>query len=557
MRKVILLCGLIATISVSFGWPTVGEIEKVKPVVEELMAARADARPEDAAVVALEFADKAETEAAKFMLFYRAVKFYAKAGDDANVEQTFLKMKEVVKDIPATVQEQILIEAGRAISKKNRKPERTEVLCRGVRVVVWAEKELIAAQKILKAPQKEFTGTKKDVPAAHLQAGNAFAVLGDWPKALEHLCATDGKLARVAEHEINGTASVDKLANAWWKAMALVDVEYVKNAYRSHSAELYRKALESDLLTGLNKTLAESRIAEAEKMENVVSGRGNDPEGGKTSSGSRLYCVVDLSAGFNAEKYQVSYRDAPPNGGWTDEYKTTKLVLRRIEAASFKMGGVCDVTLTKPYYIGIFEVTQKQYELIAGNNPSHFKGDMRPVEQVSYNDLRGRSKGAAWPSSPEVDSDSFIGKLQTRTGLAFDLPTEAEWEYACRSGASGIYGNGGDTENDLALLGRYVGNMSDGEGGYSEHTTVGSYMSNIWGLYDMHGNVYELCLDWNGKLSNGVVDPKGAPAGRFRINRGGCWDCSPRACSSFHRANINPNIARSFFGFRLKVSLAE
>ena len=95
------------------------------------------------------------------------------------------------------------------------------------------------------------------------------------------------------------------------------------------------------------------------------------------------YCVIDLSAGANAATYPVSYLADVPDGGWTDEYKTTKLVLRVIEPGSFKMCGSYDVTLTRPYYMGVFEVTQKQYELVTGGNPSRYKGDMRQLAKFS------------------------------------------------------------------------------------------------------------------------------------------------------------------------------
>ena len=143
-----------------------------------------------------------------------------------------------------------------------------------------------------------------------------------------------------------------------------------------------------------------------------------------------LYCVIDLSGGTNAASYPVSYLAEPPSGGFNvDDYKMTKLVLRRIEPGSFIMGDdqtnqTHRVTLTKPFFIGVFEVTQKQYSLVTGSNPSEFAGYMsHPVEKVSYDAIRGSSDGARWPSSGAVDSSSFMGRLRARTGLDFDLPT--------------------------------------------------------------------------------------------------------------------------------------
>lgn len=263
------------------------------------------------------------------------------------------------------------------------------------------------------------------------------------------------------------------------------------------------------------------------------------------------YCVVDLSSGSNASSYPVTYLAEPPSGGFnTDEYKTTKLVLKRIEAGSFVMGADQTeeshrVTLTQPFFCGIFEVTQKQYELVAGVNPcsstSYGKGDTYPVHYMSYNMIRGASKGAEWPSSSDVDSTSFMGKLRARTRVDFDIPTEAQWEYACRSGTSTTYSYG-DTANGDYMW--YKGNSS------SKSHPVGSKHANPWGLYDMHGNVWEFCLDWYGTLTYGN-DPKGSSSGTQREDRGGSWFDGPDDCVSSYRGIIGPAWGDRMHGFRI------
>ena len=267
-----------------------------------------------------------------------------------------------------------------------------------------------------------------------------------------------------------------------------------------------------------------------------------------------LYYVIDLSAGPNAVNYPVTTLSAAPAGGvWPDEYKTTKLVLRKIEPGTFMMGGSVSTTISQPFYIGVFEVTQKQYSLVMGFNPSFEAGDMRPVDGMSYNAIRGSAAGAGWPTSALVDGTSFLGKLRAKTGLdTFDLPTEAQWEYACRAGTTSTYNNGGNTEENLKTLGRYSGNQNDGRGGYSQHTTVGSYAPNAWGLYDMHGNVYEWCLDWSGTLAGGT-DPKGATSGSTRVQRGGGWDSGASNCTSSCRYADYPSLSDypDIRGFRL------
>lgn len=270
---------------------------------------------------------------------------------------------------------------------------------------------------------------------------------------------------------------------------------------------------------------------------------------------NNLYYVIDLSGGASAASYPITTLSAPPGGVWSDEYKTTKLVLRRIETGLFRMG-ISDwsegynVTLTKPFYIGVFEVTQKQYELVTGNKSSSYKDDTRPVH-CSWNEIRGNSDSYNWPNVKTVDPNSFVGLLRSKTGLSLDLPTEAQWEYACRAGTTSSYNNGGNTEADLKTLGRYSGNQNDGRGGYSEHTTVGSYAPNAWGLYDMHGNLYEWCLDWFGSLSNGT-DPLGPVSGSSRVVRGGSWEHAADYCRSSYR--YDPYSNGIPHGFRLACS---
>ena len=268
------------------------------------------------------------------------------------------------------------------------------------------------------------------------------------------------------------------------------------------------------------------------------------------------YCVIDLSAGANASSYPITYLAEPPSGGFNvDAYKTTKLVLRRIEPGTFIMGGQYQTTLTKPYYIGIFEMTQKQYQLVTGNNPSRIVNDRLPVEKVSYDMIRGSSNGAMWPASDAVDSSSLMGVLRARIGgLKFDLPTEAQWEYACRAGTTSDYNNGGNSSADIKLLGRYSGNKTDGKGGYNNsETIVGSYLPNSWSLYDMHGNLQEWCLDWYASSLGGGTDPKGPTSGSYHVTRGGYWDSSMEYVTSSKRYNTehSASYGSEIVGFRI------
>ena len=281
------------------------------------------------------------------------------------------------------------------------------------------------------------------------------------------------------------------------------------------------------------------------------------------------YLVVDLNTGV------ITTSSTGPDLS-DDTCRTTELWLRRIQKGTFTMGSPDtevgrfssetqhQVTLTEDFYIGVFPITQKQFFLVYGSNPSNYQGDTRPVEKINYGILRGESKGAGWPSSNEVDEDSFLGKLRAKTGRDFDLPTEAQWEYACRAGTTTALNTGKNLtwpSQDSAMdeAGRYLSNQKDGRGGYSEHTKVGSYLPNAWGLYDMHGNVRECCLDWYQKdLGNSAVtDPKGPATGTERSDRGGSFFFYAQHCRSATRNKFSPLGSSPFLGGRVALTLTS
>ena len=259
-------------------------------------------------------------------------------------------------------------------------------------------------------------------------------------------------------------------------------------------------------------------------------------------TGGAPYMVVDLSGGVDALSYPVSYLSSVPAGGWTDEYKTTKLVLRLIPPGTFMMGSPsdelgrnCDLTetlhqviLTKPFYIGIFELTQKQWQLVMGeskpssSNNYRKQGSVYPAHEVSYHDIRGSVNGAGWPVHNQVDANSFMGRLRSKVNMLFDLPTEAQWEYACRAGTATALNSGKNLmgTSNCANLDEVAWYRSRSDGYL---TTVGNYLNNNWGLYDMHGNVIEWCLDWAATDLGSLIqtDPKGAASASKRILRGG------------------------------------
>ena len=189
-----------------------------------------------------------------------------------------------------------------------------------------------------------------------------------------------------------------------------------------------------------------------------------------------------------------------------------------------------DVTLTKGFWLGKYEITQAQWKSVMGTNPSRFKGDNRPVETVSWDDCQ-----------------QFLRKVNVALKGAARLPTEAEWEYACRAGTTGAVSGTGH----ITTMAWY-----DGNSGNQSHE-VGRHGANDWGFYDMHGNVLEWCADWfsnSDETPAHVIDPKGPPSGSFRILRGGCWFYYERDCRSAYRLKRDPSIRNAIFGMRLACS---
>jgi len=204
----------------------------------------------------------------------------------------------------------------------------------------------------------------------------------------------------------------------------------------------------------------------------------------------------------------------------------------RIPAGKFRMGSpekLHTVTLTKPFELMTTPVTQALWEFVMGGNPSCFKGPDRPVEEVSWDDAQG-----------------FISKLNAMLGVnSFRLPTEAEWEYACRAGTtSAMYGN-------LDKVAWHENNSGN------ETHSVGQKQPNAWGLYDMLGNVWEWCQDWYGGYPDGeVIDPVGSSSGSVRVNRGGSWISDARDVHAANRNYVAPGSRSNRLGFRLARSLS-
>ena len=215
----------------------------------------------------------------------------------------------------------------------------------------------------------------------------------------------------------------------------------------------------------------------------------------------------------------------------------------KVEGGTFTMGATSEMTEPwddeKPthkvtlssYYIGETEVTQALWKAVMGSNPSFFKGDDLPVEEVSWDDCQ-----------------DFILKLNSITKRSFRLPTEAEWEFAARGGNKSKHTQYSGSGN--------IGEVAwyDGNSGRKTHP-VKTKKANELGIYDMSGNVWEWCQDWYGSYSNGAQDnPTGPNSGTYRVYRGGSWDLIARYCRSSNRNGYTPGSSLSYLGLRLVLS---
>jgi eukaryotic-like serine/threonine-protein kinase len=217
-----------------------------------------------------------------------------------------------------------------------------------------------------------------------------------------------------------------------------------------------------------------------------------------------------------------------------------------VQAGNFMMGSsgevgrrseesLHQVILSQSFYLGKYEVTQGQWERVMGNNPSYFKGSDRPVEQVSWNDAVAFCKKL-------TETEKRAGMLTA--GMAYQLPTEAQWEYACRAGTTTAYSFGENLTSRQANIDEVV----------DETTPVGKYPANAWGFHDMHGNVWEWCEDCYGTYPTGSVrDPLGQRNPSFRVRRGGSWGNSEEDARCASRIKSGPVINFYALGFRLSL----
>lgn len=212
-----------------------------------------------------------------------------------------------------------------------------------------------------------------------------------------------------------------------------------------------------------------------------------------------------------------------------------------------------EVTITKPFYLGVHEVTQGQYAKIMGDNPSFFSADGGGKQRVKNRDTSNHPvERVSW-----LDAVEFCKKLGNKEGKMYRLPSEAEWEYACRAGTQTVFNVGHDFNSTLANINglSYSSYGAEKAGPFWRSTvTVGDYKANAFGLYDMHGNVQEWCQDWYNAdyyATSPKEDPPGPKEGTERVLRGGAWPSSAKACRSAARNHLPPDDRTYTCGLRV------
>jgi formylglycine-generating enzyme required for sulfatase activity len=364
------------------------------------------------------------------------------------------------------------------------------------------QSRVTASQKLFAEYGEAVTDIKSqpdDAAANSVVAKYLCFVRGDWQKGLPALAKSDLKgLKEVAAKEVALLAEekrdakrVFDLAGAWWSASESKGLtEDQQSAVKDHSACFYADVVES-LSDVLEKQLAKSRL------------RGLSGNAGRAGRSvvmpDHLMPAIQNSIGITLKLIPAGTFQMGSNDGDPDEKP------------------VHEVRITQPYYIGAYEVTNAQWKAVMMSEPSRWKDDNRPVEQVS------------WEEAVEFCRKLSALPEERAAGRVYRLPTEAEWEYACRAGMATRYCFG-DDESALGEFSWFSGNA----GGQTH--PVGQKKPNKYGLYDMHGNVWEWCSDRYGSYSAGVVaDPQGTLEGSARVHRGGCWHDPALFCRSASR----------------------
>jgi formylglycine-generating enzyme required for sulfatase activity len=280
---------------------------------------------------------------------------------------------------------------------------------------------------------------------------------------------------------------------------------------------------------------------------------------------SRIPAGADLALEAAGENTSAPGLNAPAEPAANEVTNSIGMKLKLIPAGTFMMGSPENaarrsedepehqVRITKPYYLGMYEVTQGEYERVMGTNPSHFSASGNGSDEITGMDTsRFPVELVSWDDAAEYCRRLSALPAERAAGRVYRLPTEAEWEYACRAGTTTPFHFGSQlTSQQANFEGKYPTSGSN----LYRPAIVGSYESNGYGLFDMHGNVWEWCSDWYGDYpASAQVDPLGAATGSSRVRRGGGWFLSAGFCRSAFRAGLTPGYRLADVGFRVALS---
>ena len=371
--------------------------------------------------------------------------------------------------------------------------------------------------------------------------------------------ATDGKIVD-AEKDLKEAETLGALDTQLTSVRQLLAVAYVKQAASLATdgkiVDAEKDLKEAETLGALDTQLTPVRqvlaVAYVKQAEDAVQS-GNASQVLASASRAVEYdesivippaVLQVLSASQLSQLPPSVLSQLPPHKN------TIGMEFKLLPGGTFTMGDAIgdddetphQVTLTKAFELGVYEVTQEQYEAVMGRAPSKFKGPQNPVETVSWDDA--------------VEFCRKLSELpaEKKAGYVYRLPTEAEWEYACRAGTTTTY-SFGDSDSELGDYAWY-----DKNSGNTTHP-VRQKKPNAWGLYDLHGNVWEWCQDWHGDYPSGsgsrltavrsLTDPTGAARGSDRVSRGGSWYDYARDSRSANRSRSTPDYRNFNLGFRV------
>jgi len=425
--------------------------------------------------------------------------------------------------------------------------------------VLQGKREAIAASRkgvedSMKLADKAIKGNSR--PASFERGKQALA---DAEKALadDDFDATKKMLAQGAEQFAAARADADKInalsdaQQAWASALAAADEELLNKHAASQFQAAKAKAADAQAqgsvplfqaaTAALNDGVASAKTKENASKATPVIARldtavGNRDKFAAEDVLAELEALIPSDPRMAGLRERVAALPGPKKNLTVDLGGGVTMDFLLVRPGSFQMGSEKivgespghKVTITKPIYLGKYEVTQEQWERVMGSNPSTFKGAKNPVETVSWEDCQ-----------------NFLAKLKEKVpAQSFRLPTEAEWEYACRAGSTTDY-SFGDSGSGLGEYAWYGSNSG------SKTHPVGEKKPNAWGLFDMHGNVWEWCADWYGPYTaDNQTDPVGPSSGSGRVLRGGSWCCVPSFLRSSYRGLFGPGIRRGCVGLR-------